>query len=79
MDFIEKPLETEALGALVLDFFHYYGTIFPYGTSYICVSEGKLLPKSSAQWIKSSTDDLLAIQCLVRPSKSSPSRTVHFV
>jgi non-canonical poly(A) RNA polymerase PAPD5/7 len=63
---VHKPSESESLGTLVLHFFDYYGNTFPYGTSYISVSEGKLLPKSSARWIADPASDRLAVQCLVR-------------
>ncbi|KAJ7238767.1 Nucleotidyltransferase [Mycena haematopus] len=66
-DYIDKPMETESLGALLADFMFYYGIEFPYATSYICVSEGKLLPKESAKWITNKLPNGLAIQCLVNP------------
>ncbi|KAJ7760112.1 hypothetical protein DFH07DRAFT_918810 [Mycena maculata] len=66
-DYIDKPMETESLGALLADFLFYYGIEFPYATSYISVTEGKLLPKESAGWITNKVPDGLAIQCLVNP------------
>ncbi|KAJ6457266.1 hypothetical protein C8R45DRAFT_913659 [Mycena sanguinolenta] len=66
-DFIDKHMETESLGALLADFMFYYGIEFPYAASYICVSEGKLLPKESAKWITNKISDGLAIQCLINP------------
>ncbi|KAJ7360862.1 Nucleotidyltransferase [Mycena albidolilacea] len=66
-DYIDKPMETESLGALLADFMFYYGIEFPYTTSYISPSEGKLLPKESAKWITNKVPDGLAIQCLINP------------
>jgi non-canonical poly(A) RNA polymerase PAPD5/7 len=66
-DYIDKPMETESLGALVTDFMFYYGLEFPYATSYISVTEGKLLPKASAEWITNKVPDALVIQCLLTP------------
>ncbi|KAJ7439957.1 hypothetical protein FB451DRAFT_1301119 [Mycena latifolia] len=66
-EYIEKPMESESLGALLADFMFYYGIEFPYATSYICVQEGKLLPKDSVDWITNTVPDGLAIQCLVNP------------
>ncbi|KAF7352450.1 Non-canonical poly(A) RNA polymerase PAPD5 [Mycena venus] len=66
-DYIDKPMETESLGALLADFMFYYGIEFPYATSYISVTEGKLLPKESAKWITNKAPDGLAIQCLINP------------
>ncbi|KAJ7083322.1 hypothetical protein B0H15DRAFT_850579 [Mycena belliarum] len=66
-EYIDKPVESESLGALLADFMFYYGIEFPYATSYISVQEGKLLPKSSAHWITNKTPDALSIQCLVNP------------
>ncbi|KAF7340984.1 Non-canonical poly(A) RNA polymerase PAPD5 [Mycena sanguinolenta] len=68
-DYIDKPMETESLGALLADFMFYYGIEFPYAASYICVSEGKLLPKESAKWITNKVPDGLAIQCPVNPGE----------
>ncbi|KAF9469521.1 hypothetical protein BDZ94DRAFT_1242597 [Collybia nuda] len=67
--FLDNPMETESLGSLVIDFFFYYGLEFPYATSYISVTEGKLLPKESAPWIKipAGNQQRLSIQCLVNP------------
>ncbi|KAJ7827188.1 hypothetical protein B0H13DRAFT_2214461 [Mycena leptocephala] len=66
-DYIDKPMETESLGALLADFMFYYGIEFPYTTSYISVAEGKLLPKESAEWITNKIPDALVIQCLINP------------
>ncbi|RDB24414.1 Non-canonical poly(A) RNA polymerase PAPD5 [Hypsizygus marmoreus] len=59
-EFIDKPMETESLGALLTDFMFYYGFEFPYTTSYISVSEGKVLPKSEPM-------ESLSIKCPIRP------------
>ncbi|KAJ7696810.1 hypothetical protein B0H17DRAFT_1053139 [Mycena rosella] len=66
-EYIDKPMETESLGALLADFMFYYGIEFPYATSYICVQEGQLLPKASAAWITNKVPDALVIRCLVNP------------
>ncbi|KAJ7731206.1 hypothetical protein B0H16DRAFT_204000 [Mycena metata] len=66
-DYIDKPIETESLGSLFADFLFYYGASFPYTTSYISVTEGKLLPKESAEWITNKVPDGLVIQCLINP------------
>ncbi|KAJ7799109.1 hypothetical protein B0H14DRAFT_2904382 [Mycena olivaceomarginata] len=59
-DYIDKPMETESLGALLADFMFYY-------VLRISPSEGKLLPKESAKWITNKVPDGLAIQCLINP------------
>ncbi|KAF7321129.1 Poly(A) RNA polymerase cid14 [Mycena chlorophos] len=68
-DYLEKPVANESLGMLFTDFLFYYGLKFPYTTSYISVTSGKLLPKESAQWITIAPDSpsALVIQCLVNP------------
>lgn len=66
-EFINKPTESESLGTLLMDFMHYYGVDFPYATSYISVTEGKLLLKESAEWITNKNPEALAVQCLLRP------------
>ncbi|KAJ6617419.1 hypothetical protein B0H10DRAFT_2033323 [Mycena sp. CBHHK59/15] len=65
--YIDAPMESDSLGALLTDFMFYYGIEFPYATSYISVTEGKLLPKASAPWITNKVPDGLAIQCLITP------------
>jgi len=70
---ISQPFQTQSLGVLLLHFFGYYGNTFPYDTSYISVTQGKLLPKSSARWITDPLSDRLSIQCLVLNGGS-----VHF-
>ncbi|KAJ7054681.1 Nucleotidyltransferase, partial [Mycena amicta] len=67
-EYITKPMVNESLGALLADFLFYYGLHFPYATSYISVTLGKLLPKESAEWINNKTPNALAIQCLVDPT-----------
>nr|GAT47969.1 nucleotidyltransferase [Mycena chlorophos] len=68
-DYLEKPMANQSLGMLFSDFLFYYGLKFPYTTSYISVTSGKLLPKESAQWITVAPDSpaALVIQCLVNP------------
>jgi non-canonical poly(A) RNA polymerase PAPD5/7 len=67
-------MENEALGSLVADFMFYYGVEFPYASSYICVTEGKLLPKAGAAWITNKVPDALVIQCLINPGSCAPAR-----
>lgn len=78
-EFLHSPLESGSLGTLLLDFFNYYGSTFPYEDFYISVTEGKLLPKESADWINTKHPGRLAVQCLVNPgqcySSSSTSTT----
>ena len=69
-EFILHPLESGSLGTLLLDFFNYYGSTFPYDVSYISVTEGKLLPKETADWINNEHPGSLAVQCLVNPGQS---------
>lgn len=64
-EFLDQPMETQSLGLLLTDFLFYYALEFPYTTSYVSVTEGKVLPKTSADWIKLKNADRLAIQCLV--------------
>lgn len=68
-DYLDKPMESESLGALLTDFMFYYGIKFPYASSYISVTEGKLLPKESAEWITNKVPDALVIQCLINPGR----------
>lgn len=68
-DYLDKPMETESLGALLTDFMFYYGIKFPYASSYISVTEGKLLPKESVEWITNKVPDALVIQCLINPGR----------
>ncbi|KAH9932423.1 Nucleotidyltransferase [Amylocystis lapponica] len=66
-EFIQKPLESESLGILLMDFFDYYAETFPYDTSYISVREGKILPKEDKGWENEAQRDRLSIECLVNP------------
>ncbi|KAL0571646.1 hypothetical protein V5O48_010319 [Marasmius crinis-equi] len=66
---IDSPMESGSLGILLTDFLMYYGAEFPYNDSYISVSEGKLLPKSSVDWIKDSPELRISIECLVVPGR----------
>jgi Cid1 family poly A polymerase len=76
---IDKVLESGSLGTILLDFLHYYGTTFPYDDSYISVTQGKLLPKESADWISDNgRRDKLVIQCLVDPGKLRLSFKTRF-
>jgi non-canonical poly(A) RNA polymerase PAPD5/7 len=66
-ELLDQPKETQSLGMLLDDFFLYYALEFPYTTSYISVTEGKVLPKTSTDWIKLKDADRLVIQCVVNP------------
>ncbi|KAF7307898.1 Non-canonical poly(A) RNA polymerase PAPD5 [Mycena kentingensis (nom. inval.)] len=72
-EYLDKPMETKSLGALLIDFFFHYGLTFPYTSSYISVSTGGLLPKASANWITTKEPDFLVIQCLVDPTNNASS------
>lgn len=74
---IQKPYESESLGRLFTNFLTYYGQDFPYSTSYISVTEGKLLPKEKAEWIKTKVPDRLAIQCLLRSENDIAKATAR--
>lgn len=63
-------MKARSLGTLLMDFFLYYGTNFPYDDSYISVTEGRLLPKESADWVNYyGKPHKLVIQCLVDPGE----------
>jgi len=62
---IEKPLERESLGRLLLDFFEYYGSTFDYANSCVSVSQGKLVSKESKGWKRPTDPESLSIECLV--------------
>lgn len=51
-----------------MDFLSYFGSTFPLDECYISVTQGKLLPKDSADWI--SGRNKLSIECLVDPGPS---------
>lgn len=61
---IDDPMRSEGLGYLLLDFFKYYGSQFPYETDYISVKAGKCLPKTSASWISQNCYSQLCVECL---------------
>ncbi|KAI5981420.1 hypothetical protein EDD15DRAFT_2183274 [Pisolithus albus] len=61
---IDDPMRSEGLGYLLLDFFKYYGSQFPYETDYISVKAGKCLPKTSAPWISQNCYSQLCVECL---------------
>ncbi|OBZ68490.1 Poly(A) RNA polymerase cid14 [Grifola frondosa] len=65
--FIENPMESESLGRLLMDFLDYYGNTFPYSTSYISITEGKLLSKESKGWASTTHPENLCIQCPINP------------
>ncbi|KZP15638.1 Nucleotidyltransferase [Athelia psychrophila] len=64
-DSLNKPLETKSLGILLMDFLLYFGSTFPLDDCYISVTQGKHLPKESADWITGRNK--LSIECLVDP------------
>lgn len=68
-DLLTKPLETKSLGTLLMDFLLYFGSNFPLDDCYISVTQGKLLPKESADWITGRNK--LSIECLVNPGASA--------
>ncbi|KAH0591486.1 hypothetical protein H2248_001552 [Termitomyces sp. 'cryptogamus'] len=61
-EYIDKPMESESLGFLLIDFMFYYGLTFDYATSYIssATSPGRLLPKTEE-------NEVLSIRCLFNP------------
>ena len=66
---LDRPYEKESLGALLLDFLVYYGSDFPYSTSFISVKECKLIPKDGQEWIGDKYPDNLVVQCLMNPGE----------
>ncbi|KAI0354735.1 Nucleotidyltransferase [Trametes cingulata] len=65
--YIEQPLQSESLGVLLMDFLEYYADAFPYGTSYVSVTQGKLLPKEEKGWANTAHPESLCIECLLNP------------
>ncbi|KAI0640193.1 hypothetical protein C8Q77DRAFT_1214485 [Trametes polyzona] len=65
--YIERPLESESLGVLLMDFLKYYADEFPYETSYVSVAQGKVLPKEEKGWENASRPESLCIECLMNP------------
>ncbi|KZT27626.1 Nucleotidyltransferase [Neolentinus lepideus HHB14362 ss-1] len=66
---LEKPMENESLGRLLLDFFYYYGYTFPYETHYICVAKQKLGLKEDKGWFRSALPEHLSIESLIDPER----------
>ncbi|KAJ7641073.1 hypothetical protein FB45DRAFT_999905 [Roridomyces roridus] len=66
-EYLDKPMETLSLGALLTDWLFYYGTQFPYATSYISATEGRIGLKEQAEWVLKKNGGGLAIECLVNP------------
>lgn len=64
-DDIEKPLEYESLGRLLMDFLDHYGNEFDYTESCVSVTQGKVVSKKSKGWDQTSQSDHLSIECLV--------------
>lgn len=69
-DDIEKPLEYESLGRLLMDFLDHYGNEFDYAESCVSVTQGKVVSKKSKGWDQTSQSDHLSIECLVNSSES---------
>ncbi|KAK7695252.1 hypothetical protein QCA50_002442 [Cerrena zonata] len=67
--YIDRPMASESLGYLLLDFFQFFGFEFPYETSYLCPATGQILPKESAEWVSKSRSSSLAIECLINPGR----------
>ncbi|KAI8981329.1 hypothetical protein BD414DRAFT_97463 [Trametes punicea] len=65
--YIERPLESESLGVLLMDFLQYYADLFPYSSSYVSVTQGKLLPKEDKGWTNAAHPESLCIECLMNP------------
>ncbi|KAG5720640.1 Poly(A) RNA polymerase cid14 [Termitomyces sp. T112] len=61
-EYIDKPMESESLGFLLIDFMFYYGLTFDYATSYVssATSPGRLLPLTEE-------NEVLSIRCLFNP------------
>ena len=68
-ELIDKPMEKEALGILLMDFFNFYGNDFPYETSYISATQGKILPKDTKGWLNEKYPGAFAIECLMDPGE----------
>ena len=66
-EYIEKPLESQSLGTLLMDFLQYYADAFPYETSYVSVTQGKVLLKADKGWTNESRPESLCIECLLNP------------
>ncbi|EIW63853.1 Nucleotidyltransferase [Trametes versicolor FP-101664 SS1] len=65
--YIEQPMESESLGVLLLDFLEYYADKFPYDTSYVSVTQGKILSKEDKGWASETNPEALCIECLLNP------------
>ncbi|KAJ4477159.1 hypothetical protein J3R30DRAFT_3290946, partial [Lentinula aciculospora] len=68
--YISNPFDPgiHSLGRLLADFFVYYGSLFPYGEKYISIAPaGGLKPRAGVTWIKNTTYEKIAIQCVVDP------------
>lgn len=66
---IHDPLTSHSLGTLLLDFLKYYATEFPYESSYISVTNSKLLLKEDKGWESTAEPERLSIQCLINPGE----------
>ncbi|KAH9854339.1 hypothetical protein C2E23DRAFT_867398 [Lenzites betulinus] len=65
--YIDQPLESESLGVLLTDFLEYYADEFPYETSYVSVTEGKLMSKEDKGWVNPNNPEKVSIECLLNP------------
>ena len=66
-DFFDDPVQTESLGHLFMDFLNYYGSEFPYATSYISVNTASIKSKESKGWDAINVPERLCIECLINP------------
>lgn len=68
---LNSPIESESLGTLLLGFFDFYADTFPYETSCISPTQGKILSKKEKNWGNARRPHALAVECLVNPSGCS--------
>ncbi len=74
--FIERPLESDSLGVLLVDFLEYYGNRFDYETAVVSVAQGKVLTKEEKEWVNPNHAHALCIECLIKSGTgfSHPTR-----
>ena len=68
---LERPMESESLGVLLMDFLDYYGNKFDYEGAVVSVNQGKLLSKEEKGWENPNTPASLCIECMLNPGKGS--------
>ncbi|KAI0830842.1 Nucleotidyltransferase [Trametes gibbosa] len=66
-DFIDQPLESKSFGVLLTDFLEFYADKFPYESSYISVTHGKIMSKEEKGWVNAKNPESLCIECLLNP------------